>query len=370
MKRESVNGGTLRVVSAWQLVRWWSRHEEIMATIHDVARAAGVSVATVSHVINASRQVLPETRAKVLAAINDLKYRRDGVARSLRRSKTGTIGVMISDISNPYFSDLVLGIEEAIHVADDRHTLILCNTEENAEKERVYLDLLQEKRVDGIIAVPVGGNHALFRAMIEADLPVVCVDRTLSGVSCDAVVLDNREAARKAVAHLLALGHRRIAMLRADQRTDAMDDRAAGYCDALKARALPLDPGLVFESESRIASARRVALELIDAGPLPDAVFTTNNFMTLGLMRALAERGLSCPENIAIAGFDDFPWATAFRPRLTVVSQPSYLMGQEAVGLLFDRMNKRRNGSVVKMVLSGELLIRESCGSTVTSRTR
>lgn len=339
-----------------------------MATIHDVARVAGVSVATVSHVINASRQVLPETRAKVLAAIDVLKYRRDGVARSLRRSKTGTIGVMISDISNPYFSDLVLGIEEAIHAADDRHTLILCNTEEDADKELVYLDLLQEKRVDGLIAVPVGGNHGVFCAMIEAGLPVVCVDRTLSGVSCDAVVLDNREAARKAVAHLLALGHRRIAMLRADQRTDAMDDRAAGYADALEAHGVPLDTGLVFESESRISSAQRVALELINARPLPDAVFTTNNFMTLGLLRALTERGLSCPEDIVVAGFDDFPWATAFKPRLTVVSQPAYAMGQEAVRLLFDRMSKRRSGSVVKMVLSGELLIRESCGVALVAR--
>lgn len=331
-----------------------------MATIHDVARAANVSVATVSHVINKTRNVRPETRARVLAAVDQLKYRRDGVARSLRQNKTGTIGVLISDISNPYFSDLVLGIEEAIYSAQNQYTLILCNTGEDPSKETASLDLLQEKRVDGIIAVPVGSNTKPYQAILDVGLPLICVDRSLEGLSFDTVVIDNRESARRIVSHLIERGHRRIAILRAGQRTDTMDAREAGYRDALRAHGMAPEPSLAFESPSKITSAHQTALNMIDSAPLPDAVFTTNNFMTLGLMRALAERGLSCPEDIGIAGFDDFPWATAFSPRLTVIAQPAYRIGQEAVGMLFDRMSQKRSGPPVKIIFPGEMLIRDS----------
>ena len=334
-----------------------------MATINDVARAAGVSVATVSHVINETRPVRPDTRRKVLAAVDGLAYRRDGVARSLRRAKTGTIGVMIADIANPFFADLVLGVEAAVHGADDPHTLILCNTEESAAKERLYLDLLQEKRVDGIIMAPVGTGAPASGRLIAPGLPIVCVDRMLEGLDCDAVVLDNREAAGRAVRHLLAQGHRNVAMLRAAQWTDTMDGRAAGWRDALRDAGVADGSALVVTSESRIASAQVAALTLLDLEPRPDAVFTTNNFMTLGLMQAMAERGLRCPEDLAIAGFDDFPWAEAFRPRLTVVAQPAEQMGREAVALLFDRITKRRTGAPVRRVMAGELVVRDSCGA-------
>lgn len=333
-----------------------------MATISDVARAAGVSVATVSHVINETRPVRPDTRRKVLAAVDKLAYRRDGVARSLRRAKTGTIGVLIADISNPFFADLVLGIEAAVHGASDPHTLILCNTEEDAAKEQLYLDLLQEKRVDGIIMAPIGLGSPASRRLIASGFPIVCVDRMLEGLACDAVVLDNREAAGRAVRHLLDRGHRSIAMLRAEQRTDTMDGRAAGWRDALREAGAAASSALVVTSESRIASAQVAALSLLDLEPRPDAVFTTNNFMTLGLMQAMAERGLRCPEDLAIVGFDDFPWAEAFRPRLTVVAQPAERMGREAVALLFDRLTKKRTGAPVRRVMAGELIVRDSCG--------
>ena len=333
-----------------------------MATISDVARAAGVSVATVSHVINETRPVRPDTRRKVLAAVDALAYRRDGVARSLRRAKTGTIGVMIADISNPFFADLVLGIEAAVHGAHDPHTLILCNTEESAAKEQLYLDLLQEKRVDGIIMAPVGPGGPASRRLVESGFPIVCVDRMIEGVACDAVVLDNREAAGRAVRHLLVQGHRSIAMFRAEQWTDTMDGRAAGWRDALCEAGAAASSSLVVTSESRIASAQVAASTLLDLDPRPDAVFTTNNFMTLGLMQALAERGLRCPEDVAIVGFDDFPWAEAFRPRLTVVAQPAERMGREAVALLFDRLTKKRTGAPVRRVMTGELIVRDSCG--------
>ncbi len=335
-----------------------------MANIHDVARAAGVSVATVSHVINDSRFVSPETRKKVLAAVAELNYRRDGIARSLRRNKTGTIGVMISDITNPYFSDLVRGIEDAIHGRQDDHNFILCNTEENAAKELLYLNVLLEKRVDGLIIAPAGGNHEEFRKILAAGLPLVFVDRILDDVGADGVGVNNRVAARKAVSHLIKLGHRRIALMKARLDADSILERIAGYHEALSAAGIAYDSALELDSASTIEQAHAVGRQLMSAKPRPDAVFCTNNFMTLGVMQAITEAGFDCPKDIALVGFDDFPWATAFRPRLTVLSQPSYAIGREAVSLLFDRITKRRQGAPVRIIMEAPLIVRDSCGSS------
>jgi LacI family transcriptional regulator len=338
-----------------------------MATIRDVALKAGVSVATVSHVMNESRYVAPETKERVLAAIAELRYRRDGIARSLRRSKTGTIGVVISDITNPYFSDLVRGIEDSVYGLDDKMNFILCNTEEDLAKERLYLDVLMEKRVDGVIVAPAGGNEAHFAELAEI-LPTVFVDRSLAGVEADSVLVDNEAAARGLVEHLIRLGHRRIAILKATLRADSIENRVAGYRKALAAAGIPYDPALLFESPSTIEAAFEAGGRIVGAKPLPDAVFCTNNFMTLGMMRALHENGLRCPEDVAVAGFDDFPWADSFYPRLTAVAQPSYAIGQEAVRLLFDRMSKRRVGRGVTLTLSTSLMVRDSCGAGLKRR--
>ena len=333
-----------------------------MANIRDVAQAAKVSVATVSHVINESRYVAPETKERVLKAVAQLKYQRDGIARSLRRSKTDTIGVIISDITNPFFADLVRGIEDAIYALDEPHHFILCNTEENEEKERLYLNVLLEKRVEGLIVAPAGGNQEEFCRVLATEVPLVFVDRTLPGVAADSIGVDNREAARKAVSHLIKVGHRRIAIIEALLNADAIAERVEGYREALAAAGIDRDASLELACASSIEEARRAGQSLRNLRLRPDAVFCTNNFMTLGVMQALTESGLECPKDIALVSFDDFPWATAFRPRLTAVSQPSYQMGREAVTLLFDRITKARIGNPVRMVLGTELIIRESSG--------
>lgn len=335
-----------------------------MATIYDVAKHAGVSSATVSHVINNSRFVSDETRHKVLEAIKALRYRRDRVARSLRRSETGTIGLMISDITNPYFSDLVRGVEDSVYSRGGNFNLVLCNTDEDAKKEKLYLDVLLEKRVDGLIIAPAGGNHGYFRELVENRLPIVFVDRYLPEVEADAVVIDNLDASKRLVSHLIALGHREIAILRATLNATSIDDRVEGYRLALHEAGIPLDPNLIVRSHSDIAHAYKISLGILHARNRPKAVFTTNNFMTLGLMRAVTETGLRCPEDVAIAGVDDFPWAAAFRPRLTVAAQPSYAIGQEAVALLFDRMAKADVGQALRRVVKATIHIRESCGAS------
>lgn len=334
-----------------------------MATIKDVAAKAGVSTATVSHVINESRAVGVETKKRVRAAIKALKYRPDGIARSLRVSQTGTIAVLIADVSNPFFADFVRGVEDTAHQRGERYNLLLCNTEENVERERRAIDLVLERRIDGIVMAPAGGNQATLADLSESGLPLVFGDRKLKGVPADTVVSNNAEAAGRLAEHVLSLGHRRIGILKADLASSAIDDRVAGFVEALAASGVTVDPDLIVTSASNIPAAVEASAALIDAARRPDVVFCTNNFMTLGLAQAVLDRGLACPEDMAIVGFDDFPWAAAFRPRLTVVAQPAYEIGREAATLLFDRISGRRTGPTVQMVLDATLVVRDSCGA-------
>ena len=340
-----------------------------MATIRDVASKAGVSAATVSHVINKSRRVSDETRDRVLAAVESLKYRRDGIARSLRVSQTSTIGLMISDISNPFFAELVRGIEDAVHERGHDYNIVLCNTEENDERERRSLELVMEKRIDGLIMVPSGGNNDYLKDLVVDNMPIVFVDRSLPGIDVDSVVVDNRDSALRLVTHLVALGHKRIAAMQASLNASSIRERMDGYREAMSVAGIAVDKDFVICSRSTIDDAFAAGLALLDLKPRPTGVFCTNNFMTLGIVKALTERGLKCPDDVAVVGFDDFPWAATFRPRLTVAAQPGYALGQEAARLLFDRISRKRTGPAVKLVLGTTIIIRESCGAE-RARTR
>ena len=256
-----------------------------MATIRDVASRAGVSVATVSAVTNETRFVAAETKAGVLEAIAELNYRRDGIARSLRRSQTGTIGALISDITNPFFSDLIKGVDHIVHKLPERGNVILCNTEEDPLRERFYLDLLMEKRIDGLILVPAGGNEAYFAALVARSFPLVLVDRTLPTVDSDSVLVDKLGAATEVVRHLVERGDRRIAMLKATLQATSIGDRILGYQSVMQEAGLAALPELIVESASDVDAALAARRRILDLDPLPDAIFCTNNFMTLGLTR-------------------------------------------------------------------------------------
>lgn len=336
-----------------------------MVTMKDVALRAGVSTATVSHVVNQSRPVGTKTKQLVEKAIEDLRYRPDGIARSLRLNNTGTIAVLVADIANPFFADFVRGVEDAARGSAGRYNLLLCNTEESPEQERRALDLVLGRRIDGIVMAPTGGNEAFLCDVIEGGQPVVFADRQLSGVQADCVLSNNYEMAAELARHLIDIGHRRFAILRADLTASAIQERIDGFHHALRSNALDLAPELVVTSPSDIAAAVRESSRLIRAAQRPDAVFCTNNFMTLGLVQALHEDGLRCPRDMAVVGFDDFPWAEAFRPRLTVVSQPAHQIGLEAANLLFDRISGRRTGPSIQMRLGAKLILRESCGRSL-----
>jgi LacI family transcriptional regulator len=334
-----------------------------MATIHDVARKAGVSSATVSHVINNSRFVSPETRARVVEAIDALRYRRDGVARSLRRARTSTIGVVISDITNPFFSDLVRGIEDRIYGREEGFNLILCNTDEDTTRERMCLDVLQERRVEGLIIVPAGDNEDCLNEIVRSGLPVVFADRTVEGVEADTVLVDNVDGTFRLTQHLVGLGHRRIGVLQSERAATSVAERILGWRRALESARIGVDTALVTRGGCTIEDARQAGLALLDDPGRPTAVLCTNNIMTLGMIQAIADRGLRCPDDIAVVGFDDFPWATAFSPRLTALAQPAYAMGAEAVDLLFARIAQGSLGRAVRRVLKGSLVVRASCGT-------
>jgi len=338
------------------------------ATMIDVARMAGVSTATVSHVINNSRYVSKETGQRVLAAIAALNYRGNGLARMLRSNQTRSIGLLISDIANPFFPDVVRGVEDV--ASAHGYSVILCNTDENADKERHYLDVLLDKRVDGFVVTPSGGNQEYFGELITSGIPISFVDRWLPGIEVDTAMVDNVEAAHQAVTHLIGHGHRRLAVMVASLQSSAIMERVEGYRRALDDAGIPAQSEYVAESRSNIEAARTRATALLAQDPRPTAIFGTNNLVTVGCMHALVGQGLRCPEDIAVVGFDDFAWAGAFHPALTTVAQPAYALGQRATELLMQRLTHTHDAAIPvrKETLRATLMIRESCGGELGIR--
>lgn len=331
------------------------------ATIDDVAREAGVSISTVSHVINGTRFVADPTKERVLGAIELLRYEPSSVAQSLKRDKSQAIGLLITDISNPFFTSLVRGVEDVASQAG--YSVILCNTDEDPHKELSYLRVLRRKRVDGILLAPTGTRQPYLDALVEAGFPVVCIDRLSPGHACDAVLVENVAGAHAAVEHLIRLGHRRVGVISGLAPVGTSSERLEGYRQALRAHDLAEDPRLVREGNSRLDGGYRRMLELLDLSTPPTAVFTTNNLMTLGALAALQARGVRVPDDLAVVGFDDFEWAVVLRPRLTTVAQPTYEIGTTAANLLLERVEKRSDDPPRRVVLATRLLVRESCGA-------
>ncbi len=329
--------------------------------MRDVSLLAGVSISTVSHVLNETRPVPEATRTRVLAAISASGYMPNTLARSLKRAETRTLGLAIGDIANPYFTEVVDAVEEVARARG--YTVILTDNGESAEREMPGLRVLVGRRVDGLILAPSaeGGAEAVNYAL-HHKIPLVQIDRTASE-GCDYVVAANAEGARRLVAHLAALGHRRIGMLTGLPGLSSTHERIAGYRTALDEAGLPFDPALTAEGQFSPEPARRATHALLAIADPPSALFASNNLMTLGAMRAFSERGLAVPGDIALAAFDDFAWADLFQPRLTTVAQPCRRIGELAVTLLLERMAAPELPPR-RLRLPVELRHRESCGCT------
>jgi LacI family transcriptional regulator len=335
------------------------------ATIKDVAAHAGVSVATVSAVINSNKYVSPDLIQRVQESIAALGYERNGLAQGLKKQTSHTIGLIVSDITNSFFTSIIRGVED---VANARgYSLILGNTDEDLQKEMNYMRLLASKRADGLIVAVTLGNHAYLRSWPTQRLPLVSIDRVPDDVSIDAVLIDNVAGARQAVEHLITLGHRRIGAVTGISGITTTEERLAGYKQALEAHGIPLDPTLIAEGRSRIEGKKHPALHLLTQEAVrPTALFVTSGGRLIEALQAIDQLGLRCPQDIALVGFDDFEWAAVMHPRLTMVRQPTYEIGQKAAQLLFDRLEKRDAAPQV-IRLQPQLIIRESCGVALQS---
>ena len=330
-------------------------------TIRDVARVAGVSKSTVSRVLNADPNVAEETRSAVFAAIKEIGYSRNALARGLNTRKTGTIGLIISDITNPFHAEVARGVEDL--ASDFDSNVILCNTDGRPKKEAAYIDLLVEKRVDGIIFTSVKAGESDMTVLRSKQIPFVFAGRTLPDVEADSVVVDNVLGGFQAATHLVRLGHQRIAYLAGPSHVSASMDRYEGYCQALRRAGIEPDPELVAEGDFKQEGGYRAMSALLDRALGVTAVFAANDYMAMGALEAIYERGLRVPEDIAVVGFDDIPFARLHLVQLTTVAQPKYDIGAIAARMLFERIDgKVGDEPARRVVLPPRLVVRRTCG--------
>lgn len=325
----------------------------------DVAAAAGVSVATVSAAVNGTAVVSPELTARIEKAIREIGYKRNAIARSLKMGTTRTIGLTVADITNPFFTDVVSVIQGVLNRAG--YAVMLCCNDEDVDMQDEQIKLLLDRMVDGLIIAPAGDDANLKRILEGTNIPVVLIDRICDGVEADAVMLDNQRAVFDATTYLLHLGHRRIGYISGSLDTSTGRDRLAGYHAALREAGIEANDDLVRFGNFREADAYKAAMQLLTLPDSPTAIFSANNLMVIGVMKAIRDIGLSCPEDISVACFDDFPWADVFRPQLTTVAQPVQAIGEQAAALLLDRLEGRGPEGSRHLVLQGRLVIRNSC---------
>jgi LacI family transcriptional regulator len=326
-----------------------------MTTIREVAESAGVSYATVSHVINNTRLVSPETRERVLAAMAELNYRPNALARSLRQGKTNTIGLVLPDSANPFFAEISRCIED--ETFKKGYSVFLCNTELDIQRELFYVDVLSKKQVDGIIFVAAGDQADSLDFLVSRNMPVVMIDRDVPNVEVDAVLTDHRLGGYLATRHLLELGHTRIACIAGPSSITPSAERIIGYRKALEEAGLPYDEKLVLRGDYHAQSGMDITHTILRMDPRPTAIFALNDLMALGALRAAAEAGCSVPSDLAVVGYDDLELSHFTNPPLTTIAQPKTEIGAQAVDLLVDRMS-RKDRPPSRVVLPPELIVR------------
>lgn len=326
-------------------------------SIRDVARAARVSTATVSRVLNQNPNVKPHLRTRVLDAMEVLHYEPSGIARSMRNQSNKTIGLVIADIQNSYFSSIMRSVEERAYGL--QYSVLLGNSDDDPVRERQYLELLARERTAGAIIFPVATDAAAYA--MRRPMPMVFFDRQVEGVAVDAVLLDHEYGGRVAAEHLLALGHERIGVVAARPAYPGLEARKNGCLNAVRAAGIAVDPELVsWGNVSREEGGYRAALELLSLPNRPSALMAVNNVRTQGMLRAVRDSGMRVPEDISLVGFDDSPWFSLLTPPLTTVRQPIYEIGQETVRLLMNRISEGGDHTPEIVVLRPALVERAS----------
>lgn len=329
-----------------------------MATMKDVAREAGVSVYTVSAALSGAAPVSDELRARVAAAVEKLRYERNSMARSLRRGTTSLVGLIVSDVTNPFFTELVDCIENEARA--NGFSVLLGISGHDVERERELLRLMRAQQAAGAILCPAGSlDDYADGELAGGRTHVVAIDNASPELPVDTVTLDNRSAARLATRHLLDLGHRRIGMVAGMRHQFVAQERLAGYREALSSAGVSYDEALVEYGNFRLEDGYRACERLMAGEAAPSALFVSNNLMLIGVMRALGDLGLAVPDDVSICSIDDFPWASAFQPALTVVRQPIADMASAAFQCLVERL-EAGDASPRHQLFAPQLLVRQS----------
>lgn len=328
------------------------------ATIYDVAREAGVSIAAVSQVINGKGKISEERRNEIFAVMERLDYKPSVIAAALTGKKTYTFGLLIPDISNPFFAEIARAVEDRGHQLG--YSIFICSTDNNDERVERYLSVLQQKSVDGII-VGTGMDHRdMLQPVLRKSMPVVLVARELPGLNVDTVVIDDYAGGYLAGGHLAGLGHKRIAVLAESAKLVSSRERIRGFREACEEAGLEWDESLVrTNGADLVKDGRRNAADWLASEDRPTAIFCCNDLLAIGALQAAKERGLRIPADLSIVGFDNTILATATDPPLTTVAQPTGRMGELAVDLLLEQEGSRRE-SPRRAVLAPELVLRES----------
>jgi LacI family transcriptional regulator len=333
-----------------------------MPTIVEVAKHARVSIATVSNVIRGTRRVSPTLRERVEAAIRDLDYSPNEIARSLKVKQTRILAMVLPDITNPFFPEIIRGAEDTAF--ERGYFLLTANTDEQIGRERRIVSALRSYRVDGILlASAPGKDSSHIRSIMKGGISIVCLDRTVSGIKTDAVLLDNVRGGRECVRHLIQGGHSKIAIITGSLTLQTGLERLRGYEEALRESDIEIDRTLVLQGDFRDESGYRLGKELLQRDVKPTAIFVCNGVMTLGVLKAFEELGVRCPEDIALATFDDLAVDRSFHPHLTAVVQPGYEMGARAATILMDRVEGKLTNDPLVVRIVPTLVVRESTHS-------
>ena len=333
-----------------------------MVRIADVAKLANVSTATVSRVLSNTGKVKKETTEKVLEAIKQLNYQPNILARQLRTLETKTILVVVPDISNPFFSKVLRGIEE---VADENgYQVLLGDTINKPEHEIAFLDILRQKKADGMILLTARSNRE-FLEQLAKEYPIVLACEYIEGAEIPTVSIDNISSARKITEHLIQLNHERIATITGPLHVVLGRDRLKGFQQAMKQNGLQIEPCLVQEGDFTLESGCNQMLKLLALENPPTAVFAANDEMAMGAIKTIKSKGLNVPNDIAVVGFDNIKFASIFEPALTTISQPTFEIGEKAIDLLISLIN---NTPLEKeqYILEDQLIVRDSCGKCNT----
>ena len=336
-----------------------------MATIKEVAERAGVSVMTVSRVVNSSKYVSPKTREKVERAMKELEYVPNALAHGLITKKTHTLGLIVSDITNPFFTTIARGVEDT--AIKNGFNIILCNTDEDTQKEKMYIELLLRKRVDGIILSSADCNKKnSIEQVISRNVPIVLIDRYIKGIGVDCVYSDSKNGAYKLTRYLISLGHKRIGIIVGPPRISTAVDRVEGYKRALQEEGITIDDSLIKWGEKyNREDGYKSAIELLNMNNPPTAIFGGNRLITVGMLKAIRELNLKIPDDISVVSFDEVEDISNTNPFLTVVSQNSYAIGVLATEWLLKRImgESKFLEDPQDIVLQPKLIIRDSCGS-------